>query len=58
MAARRIEIEIKILNCDCQICIRDQLFVFIIHAIETNRRPSPIRLVKAVIIPAPRDLGF
>ena len=28
------------------------------HAIETKIRTSPIRLLKAVIIPAANDLGF
>lgn len=29
-----------------------------VHPILKRRRASPIRLVRAVIIPAPRDLGF
>lgn len=58
IAASRIEIESIILNLDSQIEKINQLFIFIIHAIDTRRRPSPNRLVKAVIIPALKDLGF
>jgi hypothetical protein len=29
-----------------------------VHAIDNNSMTSPIRLVRAVIIPAARDLGF
>ena len=31
---------------------------FIIQAIESRRRASPMRLVSAVIMPAARDFGF
>lgn len=35
-----------------------QCALFKAQAIDTRRRASPIRFVRAVIIPAARDLGF
>ena len=43
------------------ICHKEKIFqcpIFKVKAIEIKIKTSPIRLVKAVIMPAPRDLGL
>jgi len=58
MAARRIEITIRVSKLDVHIFNANQLLVVRVHAIAKIRNASPNRLVSAVIIPAPKDLGF
>ena len=58
IAAIKIEIIIKLSKVEDQTLKMNQLLEFNVHAIATSKATSPIRLVKAVIIPAPRDLGF
>lgn len=47
-----------VLSGEDHINVMFQWDIFRTHAIEINRRTSPIRFVKAVIIPAASDLLF
>lgn len=58
MAAIKIETIIKFCRGEDQTLKINQLFVFNVQAIATSKATSPMRFVNAVIIPAPRDLGF
>lgn len=57
-AAKVILIIIIVLEGEDQRRVIVQWFSFINHAILSRIRASPIRLVRAVIIPALRDLGL
>lgn len=58
IAAIKIEIIIKLFRGEDQMLKMYQLLELSVQAIATRRATSPIRLVRAVIIPAPKDLGF
>lgn len=58
IAANIIVIARAVFSGDDHISIMFQWDIFKIHAIEIKRRTSPIRFVRAVIIPAAKDLLF
>lgn len=58
IAARVILIQIIYENLDCHMLIISQCPWFRVQAIDRSSITSPIRLVRAVIIPAANDLGF
>lgn len=58
MAAKVIDIIIKEDIGDGQEFMIDHWLEFKVHAIDSKMRASPIRLLSAVIIPAPKDRGL
>jgi hypothetical protein len=58
IAAKRIEIIIKVSSWEGHILRENQLLEVRVDAMAMSRKASPSRFVSAVIIPAPRDLGF
>lgn len=58
IAASRMEMMIRKSSLECHMFIIIQLFEASVSAIAVRRKASPRRFVIAVIIPAPRDLGF
>ena len=58
MAAIRIETIINLSKGEDQGLKINQLLELRVQAIARSKATSPIRFVKAVIIPAPNDLGF
>lgn len=58
MAANRIEMMMRVSSLECHMFRIIQLLEASVKAIAVKINASPSRLVMAVIIPAPSDLGF
>lgn len=58
IAATRMAVACQLNDLVSHICIIFHCPWFIVQAIASRSITSPIRLVRAVIIPAPRDFGF
>lgn len=58
IAATIIAADCQLNDCDSHMWIMFHCPWFSVHAIDRSSMTSPIRFVRAVIIPAERDFGF